>query len=493
MASRRRSLVDKLMAPELRLDALSRRASLAFVEPDNSMAQLVISGMGPGVELAIPILAIRWRRFAQHRRQLRSDVDHDHDADEWDAEERPGLCSDSSSRDALLSRHADHHHDGVASSSQAPQAAAHLAGARSSPLPRESMAPLLLLVVLDCSLTVSSNFYNSHLLKHVPGFHFPLMYACVTFCTAAVGAYTLARRGGIPVTWSEARLHLPSLVWLAVVKVLSAALSNLALSRIELSVYKILLLTGPCFVVLLTALLNRCASSGGVSCRKLCSLGALAAGAALTCATSRPLHARQVIGIACALSSTALGAVGMVLSALLLAEGALAPLALLVYLSPTQAAMLAMALPWTELMPFARWAALDVRGAAAHVFVGALLSFTVQVRVPLAFSASKASSVSGGGANGGGARRWLRARMLFALALACPLGTSRASPLNSRGDYSRTDHGGRRSLRSPSCSARVRSQHPCWVTSNRSWPSRWQLRCLELRCRPQLASDTASP
>ena len=98
------------------------------------------------------------------------------------------------------------------------------------------------------------NFYNSHLLKRVEGFHFPFTYAFLTFCTSALGAFLLACKTRTPIAFSEARKHARSLFALALVKCAASALSMMALSRIELSIYKVLLLTGPCFIVAYSAL-----------------------------------------------------------------------------------------------------------------------------------------------------------------------------------------------------------------------------------------------
>lgn len=234
--------------------------------------------------------------------------------------------------------------------------------------------PLALLVCVDCSLTLCLNFFNSHLLKRVP---FPLTYAWLTFTTAFLGTLVLAWQTGTRASWSQAQQHMGSLAALATLKAAASVLSNVSLQHLELSVYKVLLLTGPCFVVCIGALLQR--SVAGLSRPKLLALLALGCGAALTCASIQPLGPRTLMGIGLALCSTGVGAAGVVLSGLLLAGGEMAPLALLLYLSPTQAALVACVLPFTEAAPFAAWARSQGVVACSRIVAGALLSFCLQL------------------------------------------------------------------------------------------------------------------
>ena len=45
-------------------------------------------------------------------------------------------------------------------------------------------ARVLLIIVTEIALSVALNFYNSYLLRHVPGFHFPLIYTAVHMSTS---------------------------------------------------------------------------------------------------------------------------------------------------------------------------------------------------------------------------------------------------------------------------------------------------------------------
>ena len=118
----------------------------------------------------------------------------------------------------------------------------------------------------------------------------------------------------------------------------------------------------------------------GVCASKVCVLLALAMGAAVTCASQPSLSHNQLVGIFLALGSTAIGALGVVLSGVLLADYKLQPLALLLYLSPLQAALVSGSLPFTELGSFVRWsAANDPVLALGRLLGGASLNFCMQV------------------------------------------------------------------------------------------------------------------
>ena len=347
-----------------RLAVSARRASISFVQPENEFAQVYAAAPDHwhGAAL-VPEFAMHWKRRA---------LAHAHPSD-----------SEDDDASALLKQE----------------------DRRQPPPPPPHLVPLPLVIGSDCALTVLVNFYNSHLLKHVPGFHFPLTYSFVSFGTAAVGAWLLARRAGVPVTTSELFELRAPLGALALVRVCSTAATNLSLGFIELSIFKVLLLTGPCFVVALAALLPRCtgtadhappadakadsqaedehgsgASCGGVGVAKVLVLCGLASGAAITCAFQPGLTPTQLVGICLALGSTAIGALGVVLSGVLLAEHKLPPLALLLYLSPLQASLIGSALPFTEMAPFVKWASeLSVANSAGRLLLGACLAFMLQM------------------------------------------------------------------------------------------------------------------
>ena len=138
-----------------------------------------------------------------------------------------------------------------------------------------------------------------------------------------------------------------------------------------------LLLCGPLFVVLVSTSLERDAPA--ISRPKLLALSGLGLGAAITCASQPRLSFDTMIGIALGLGSAAVGACGVVLSGILLSDGDLAPMALLFFLSPLQAALVGVALPFTEALSFWHWAAANPADAVARMGVGVLLMFAVQM------------------------------------------------------------------------------------------------------------------
>ena len=82
--------------------------------------------------------------------------------------------------------------------------------------PAKAMAPRLAvtvaIVAADAFLTIGSSIYNSHLMRLVPGFSFPLTYAFVTCATTFAGSAVLVYQTKTPASLSEMRLHLPSLI-----------------------------------------------------------------------------------------------------------------------------------------------------------------------------------------------------------------------------------------------------------------------------------------
>ena len=137
-----------------------------------------------------------------------------------------------------------------------------------------------------------------------------------------------------------------------------------------------LLLCGPLFVVLMSMHFERGAA---VSRWKLLALSGLGLGAVVACASQPRLSFDVVLGIAMGLASTTVGAAGVVLSGVLLSDGDLAPLSLLFYLSPIQAAIAGVTLPFTEAAPFLRWSVNNFGSAVCRVGIGALMQFGVQM------------------------------------------------------------------------------------------------------------------
>ena len=191
------------------------------------------------------------------------------------------------------------------------------------------------IIVVEMSLSIGLNFYNSYLLKHVPGFNFPLIYTAVHMLTSFVGASVLISCfGAATVGWSELRAHLPQVVLLALLRGASITTNNWSLQYIDLTLNKVIKASAPVFTVLLSVLVER----KRYSWLKLTALGALAAGTALSCVSFDASRARDVRGTLLALTSAVVGGASLVVAALLLGNGkaGMNAVALLFYFSPIQ-------------------------------------------------------------------------------------------------------------------------------------------------------------
>ena len=57
--------------------------------------------------------------------------------------------------------------------------------------------------------------------------------------TTSIGTTVLTQRTGAHVSWEDARQHAPSLLALALIKVVASSLTNFCLMRIELALFKV--------------------------------------------------------------------------------------------------------------------------------------------------------------------------------------------------------------------------------------------------------------
>jgi hypothetical protein len=57
--------------------------------------------------------------------------------------------------------------------------------------------------------------------------------------TTSIGTAVLAQRTGAHVSWEDARQHAPSLMALALIKVVASSLTNFCLMHIELALFKV--------------------------------------------------------------------------------------------------------------------------------------------------------------------------------------------------------------------------------------------------------------
>ena len=87
-----------------------------------------------------------------------------------------------------------------------------------------------LIILLECALSLSINFYNSWLLRFLPGFTFPLTYTEVTVSMSFLGAGILIRVvRAAPLNWQQAQMLLPQISLLALLRGISISTNNYSL------------------------------------------------------------------------------------------------------------------------------------------------------------------------------------------------------------------------------------------------------------------------
>ena len=246
-------------------------------------------------------------------------------------------------------------------------------------------SPLVLIpamMMLDLVIGVSLSLYDSHLLRNVPGFHFPLTYALVQKMTNAIASLILislsrkwemdAHRKMNDSQFEEQisempslktfRRHASSLTAVALVQTFSSAFANEALQGIPLPLFKVVLMCGPIFVALITTIMEgQVYSRGRRFALLLIGFGALRA---VYSEAEKAENPRQIIlGAGYAMGASAFSGVALVLSSVLMhkdeedacdeaeedllkeedvpkIETELSPLSLLFYLSCEQVMML---------------------------------------------------------------------------------------------------------------------------------------------------------
>ena len=262
-----------------------------------------------------------------------------------------------------------------------------------------SMLKVAGIILTEASLSIGLNFYNSFLLRNVPGFKFPVIYTAVHMVTSFLGSTVLiVFFGAATVSFAQMRESLLRIALLALLRVASITTNNWSLEYIDLTLNKVIKASAPVFTVALSVLWERKVYSA----RKIAALGVLALGTMLSC-LSRDASAESFTGVVLALVSAAVGGSSLVVSAMLLGRGSgaplrphpsaptrrrltpapvvvaragLGPVALLFYFSPIQTAVLGALIPFTELAKFVEWAKGENLGSAiGYILVGALLSF----------------------------------------------------------------------------------------------------------------------
>jgi len=234
-------------------------------------------------------------------------------------------------------------------------------------------ARVVIIILTEMALSVALNFYNSYLLRHVPGFKFPLIYTAVHMITSFIGSSILVFGvKAASASWLQFRSYWKQIVLLALLRGASITTNNWSLEYIDLPLNKVIKATAPIFTVLLSVAVER----KTYSWPKVAALACLALGTALAC-ISTVSGAGDVWGIAFALTSSVVGGSSIVVGAMLLigSSSGLGAINLLLYFSPIQAALLFCLIPFLELRDFIEWSSENLAGAILYILVGALISF----------------------------------------------------------------------------------------------------------------------
>jgi len=225
---------------------------------------------------------------------------------------------------------------------------------------------------VEICLSISLNFYNSYLLRHVPGFKFPVIYTAVHMITSFLGSAVLIFGvKAAQISWRQFSTFWRQIVLLALLRGASITTNNWSLQYVDLPLNKVIKATAPIFTVLLSIAVER----KTYSWPKVAALCGLALGTAMSCLSQK--HQQDPFGISLALCSSVVGGSSIVVSAMLLhgTNSGLGAINLLFYFSPIQTAVLSCLIPFTELHAFIEWASANLAGAIIYILVGAVLSF----------------------------------------------------------------------------------------------------------------------
>jgi len=233
---------------------------------------------------------------------------------------------------------------------------------------------VIAIILVEMGLSIALNFYNSYLLKHVPGFNFPLIYTAVHMFTSLIGASVLIWcAGAATVSFAQLRDNFPQIALLAVLRGASITTNNWSLQYMDLALNKVIKASAPIFTVLLSILCER----KSYSWPKLVTLAVLAVGTMLSCVAFDSSIERDTRGTLLALSSAVVGGCSLVVSALLLGKGSagMSAITLLFYFSPLQFVLLSVLVPFTEWNAFREWSKDQAGSAVGYIAIGAVLAF----------------------------------------------------------------------------------------------------------------------
>jgi len=253
---------------------------------------------------------------------------------------------------------------------------------------------LFIIIGGDFCTSLSINFYNSWLMRQVPGFNFPLIYTCLHMVASFLFASLLVFGFRVaPANWEQARALVLRIVLLAFLRGASIATNNWSLMYISIALNKVIKASVPVFTVPLSILFER----KRYSPYKIVALLCLASGTMLSC-VSLSGQAADAKGILLALISAAVGGSSIVVGAMLMGKGTgLGPVSVLLYMSPCQVLMLASVVPFDELPPFLDFVRGHDGSTALYLAVGTLLAvaFNLMSYVQLQSTSSVTSSMLG--------------------------------------------------------------------------------------------------
>jgi len=253
---------------------------------------------------------------------------------------------------------------------------------------------LFIIIGGDFCTSLSINFYNSWLMRQVPGFNFPLIYTCLHMVASFLFASLLVFGFRVaPANWEQARALVLRIVLLAFLRGASIATNNWSLEYISIALNKVIKASVPVFTVPLSILFER----KRYSPYKIVALLCLASGTMLSCVLLSG-QAADAKGILLAFISAAVGGSSIVVGAMLMGKGTgLGPVSVLLYMSPCQVLMLASVVPFDELPPFLDFVRDHDGSTMLYLAVGTLLAvaFNLMSYVQLQSTSSVTSSMLG--------------------------------------------------------------------------------------------------
>lgn len=225
----------------------------------------------------------------------------------------------------------------------------------------------------DFCASLALNFYNTWLMRQVPGFDFPIIYTCMHMIASFIVASLLIFGARVaPAKWEQARTLALQILVLAFSRGASITTNNWSLEYINIGLNKVIKASVPVFTVVISLLLER----KRYSPYRIAALFVLAAGAMMSSLSTEATEG-NFRGILLALCSAACGGFSVVMGSILMGSSTgLGPISLLFYIAPCQVVMLSTIVPFKELSPFVDFLKAPDQGAltALYLTVGTLLA-----------------------------------------------------------------------------------------------------------------------